>query len=468
MTALTSRRFLVVSICATAIAFLGLAAQSMAEVKTIVDHNDNDTANVNFTFKNVPRPSQNDAAVSARFAVVDGEQDPAGSGLSKLNDGKLPTNEDEASENFFFRAGTDGGRIAVDLTKSIEIERINSYSWHPSARGPQVYSLYASDGSGQNFDAQPNGSKVPESCGWKLVTKVDTRTDGNPGGQYGVTILDSTGSIGAYRYLLFVCSKTENEDPFGNTFFSEIDVIDKHSPATPVAEVKLPEPFITHSTDGACEIRIDSSEAPDLKEWSEQKLAPALAGFYPKLVTALASDGFTPPKRFTVTLKPIPGVAFTSGTKVVANSDWLKTELAGEAVGSLIHEEVHVMQQYKSARRNNHAGWIVEGIPDYLRWYVYEPQSNGARIGPNSLKKARYDASYRVSANFLNFVVQTYDKDLISKLNAIMRKGEYSEDIWKEHTGKTVQELEQEWKSKLELVAAESESKTNAASASPK
>ena len=31
--------------------------------------------------------------------------------------------------------------------------------------------------------------------------------------------------LGNYRYLLFDISATENDDPFGNTFYSEIDVV---------------------------------------------------------------------------------------------------------------------------------------------------------------------------------------------------------------------------------------------------
>ena len=76
------------------------------------------------------------------------------------------------------------------------------------------------------FKAEPKRGTDPESCGWKLVAKVDSRPkDGPVGGQYGVSISDSGGSLGQYRYLLFDISKTESEDPFGNTFYSEIDVI---------------------------------------------------------------------------------------------------------------------------------------------------------------------------------------------------------------------------------------------------
>ncbi|MGO9199499.1 MAG: DUF1080 domain-containing protein [Limisphaerales bacterium] len=66
--------------------------------------------------------------------------------------------------------------------------------------------------------------------GSALLAKVDTRPkDGEPGGQYGVSISDSDGLIGKYRYLLFDISRTEDADDFGNTFYSEIDVIDRNA-----------------------------------------------------------------------------------------------------------------------------------------------------------------------------------------------------------------------------------------------
>ena len=61
-----------------------------------------------------------------------------------------------------------------------------------------------------------------------------------------------------------------------------------------------------------------------------------------------------------------------------------------------------------------------------------------------------HDASYRVSANFLNYVSEHYDKDLVKKLNAALRQGKYSEDLWKQYTGKTAPELAEEWKQSLE------------------
>ena len=55
---------------------------------------------------------------------------------------------------------------------------------------------------------------------------VDTRSkEGNDGGQFGVSITDSRGSLAKYRCLLFDCYVTEAGDEFGNTFYSEIDLV---------------------------------------------------------------------------------------------------------------------------------------------------------------------------------------------------------------------------------------------------
>jgi hypothetical protein len=112
------------------------------------------------------------------------------------------------------------------------------------------------------------------------------------------------------------------------------------------------------------------------------------------------------------------------------------------------------VQQYGRARRTNSSatstpGWIVEGIPDYIRWYLFEPKTRGAEISPRNVERARYDASYRVSANFLNWVVANHDKELVRKLNAAAREGNYRAELWSHWTGHTVQELGEKWKASL-------------------
>jgi hypothetical protein len=433
------------------------------EIKTTVNYNPNESATSAFKFKDLPSPSKTDAAKDAKFVIVDGERDENGGDVDKLNDGKTPTEEDQPAENFFFNAGTPGGRLLVDLGKVIEVRQINTYSWHPNTRGPQVYKLYASDGAATDFNAKPKGID-PEKSGWKLLAKVDTRPkDGTGGGQYAVSISNSEGPIGKLRYLLFDMSQTESDDQFGNTFYSEIDVITGGNSASADSDAQLAaDAYVVHTTDGRCTITIDTSGSPDLKDWAEHKLAPLLAEWYPKIAAMLPSDGDEPPKAFSVILRPGDGVAATGGTRITANSRWLKNELNREALGALLHEEVHVLQQYRRPRRDNPdaprarpPGWLVEGIPDYIRWFIYEPQSHGADItwmrGRRNLS-LRYDARYRVTANFLDYVINHYDKDktLLIKLNAACRDGKYNDDLWKGYTGKTLPDLNEEWKAAVE------------------
>jgi Peptidase of plants and bacteria len=444
------------SIPAILLAAISIAA---AEVKTDFKHLDNDSAAPGFKFQGVPAPLRGDAGAKATFSIVEGERDPSGGSLAKLNDGSLPSRSDLPSSNFFFRAGTDGGRIVADFGSAIDLKQINTYSWHTGTRAPQVYRLYVSDGKTADFNAQPTRPLDPVSAGWKLLANVDTRPkDGAPGGQYGVSVTDSSGTLGSVRYVLFDINRTEDTDNFGNTFFSEIDFLDKN--AAEAVEAPLVETQLVDAVEiegGPYRFTVDTTEAPDLTEWSRKELIPVMKKWYPQIVAMLPSDGFTAPRTFSITFtESYRGVAATGGNRIECSPAWYRQNLKTEAIGSLVHELVHVAQQYGRARRaggSRPPGWLVEGIPDYIRWYLYEPESRGAEIKPSNAARARHDGSYRVSANFINWVVNKYDKDLIKELNTVLRDGRYSPEIWKERTGKPLEELAAEWKKNLEAPA---------------
>ena len=212
----------------TTAALLTFTFTTHAQVRITTDHNSNAAATGAFKFKNVPLPTKDDAAAKATMFLFEGEIDGNGADLGALIDGALPTEEDQPAANFFWNAGTGGGRFSMDLGSVIDIAQVNTYSWHPNTRGPQVYKLWASDGGDPKFNSAPKSNTDPTTCGWKLITVVDTRSkEGNDGGQFGVSITDARGSLGKYRYLLFDCYVTETGDEFGNTFYSEIDVVAK-------------------------------------------------------------------------------------------------------------------------------------------------------------------------------------------------------------------------------------------------
>jgi hypothetical protein len=200
-----------------------------AQTKITIDHNTGAATNADWKFKSVPSPSRSDAASRARVLVVDGPVDFNSAGVEALTDGLLPNSDDQPRRNFFVAPGSGGARVLIDLGKVIDVAQINSYSWHPGSRGPQVYRVWVSDGSSPNFNEAPKANLDPRSCGWKVLATVDTRSpdENKDGGQWGVSINDPGGSLGKLRFLLFDCYVTEVADDFGNTFYSEIDVIAK-------------------------------------------------------------------------------------------------------------------------------------------------------------------------------------------------------------------------------------------------
>ncbi len=203
-----------------------LSPAASAQVKITIDHNAGATANREFKFQQVTAPSRDDLGVQARIVLIDGRLDPNGGDLNALIDGRLPADEDEPGANLFFNAGSFGGRIRMDWNTPAEIVQVNTYSWHSDTRAPQLYKLYGSDGAARNFDGAPKRGIDPSTCGWKLIATVSTLPDrGEEGGQYAVQITGAGGALGRYRYLLFDIYPGEIIDNWGNTFYSEIDVI---------------------------------------------------------------------------------------------------------------------------------------------------------------------------------------------------------------------------------------------------
>jgi hypothetical protein len=199
---------------------------------------------------------------------------------------------------------------------------------------------------------------------------------------------------------------------------------------------------------------VDAAGRGDNPARRAAKLAPVLAAWYPKIVALLPSPDFTAPTAFHLTIQPMDGVAYTEGTNVFVSSNWCTDEMNGEAVGSLVHEMVHVVQQYNF---DNTPTWLVEGMADFVRWFKYEPQSHGADViwmRRDHIVSPHYDDSYRITANFLNWMTDKYDQNIVAQLNAAMRDGKYDDNLWKKYTGKAVKELGAEWKNDIETQIA--------------
>lgn len=189
------------------------------------------------------------------------------------------------------------------------------------------------------------------------------------------------------------------------------------------------------------EVYTDTKDDPELTEWIE-KTARICERAYQMICEELKSDGFTPKTVVRMTLKnDYKGVAATGGLQITGAVKYFKTHR--DDAGAMVHEMVHVAQQYHS--RNN-PSWLVEGVADYIRNYKYEPEKKMRPVNPDAVK---YDGSYQISARFLKFLSDKYDPEIVSKLNKIMRDGKYNENVFEELTKKKLPELDAEWKTEL-------------------
>jgi hypothetical protein len=188
------------------------------------------------------------------------------------------------------------------------------------------------------------------------------------------------------------------------------------------------------------EFVVDVTDAPELKEWAE-KVAAECARYFPTINEELKSDGFKPPHLIRMTLSGrYNGVAAAGGGRITGSVKYFKDH--PDDVGAMIHETTHIVQRY---RGRGNPGWLVEGVADYVRFFKYEP----GKIGPINAERAHYNRSYRVTAAFLAYVTEKYDPQLVLKLNKLMRESQYKEDVFKELTGKTLPELDEEWRATL-------------------
>jgi hypothetical protein len=97
----------------------------------------------------------------------------------------------------------------------------------------------------------------------------------------------------------------------------------------------------------------------------------------------------------------------------------------------MVHEMTHVIQRY-----SNCAGWLTEGIADWVRYYNYEPDRKPGKPGPSNY----YTDGYGVSAYFLQWI-QTRVGDMVYWANKDCREGTYNDELWPRLTGRTLDQL---------------------------
>jgi hypothetical protein len=160
--------------------------------------------------------------------------------------------------------------------------------------------------------------------------------------------------------------------------------------------------------------------------------------WFPIMCRFLATDDWSPPETVRLVVKKelqAPGV--TSGATISVSAKWVSAH--PDDLGMVIHELTHVIQNYPPGRS---PGWLVEGIADYIRYWKFEPEKPHSTINP---AKASYRDGYGTSAAFLAWITWKYDKQLVPRLDAALRKQQYNETIFHDLTGKDLETLWQEF-----------------------
>lgn len=127
------------------------------------------------------------------------------------------------------------------------------------------------------------------------------------------------------------------------------------------------------------------------------------------------------PEELSVRIKLImqeDGIAWAGGGEITANLKWFLDR--PEDVGAIYHELVHIVQAYP---HNDDSGWLVEGIADWARYFVYEDRrlESYADKGPG-----HYRDAYTNAARFLEWLRLNKNADCVVQLNRRLRAGSYN------------------------------------------
>ncbi|ESW15059.1 hypothetical protein PHAVU_007G040900 [Phaseolus vulgaris] len=132
------------------------------------------------------------------------------------------------------------------------------------------------------------------------------------------------------------------------------------------------------------------------------------------------------------------GVAYTSNDEIHVSARYVNGysgDVRIEITGVLYHEMVHVWQW------SGPTG-VIEGIADYVRLKANYAPSHWKKPGEGQ----KWDQGYDVTAHFLDYC-DSLKSGFVAQLNQQMRSG-YSDELFVQLLGKTVDQLWQEYKAK--------------------
>lgn len=183
-----------------------------------------------------------------------------GNKLPRLNDGKLAANDDDIKACTWFEQHE--ARWVLDLGKAVDLGRVDTWAWHKANRALMDIVIWGSDSA-----TMPDATGVDPAVAWVKLGAANTTKLGE-GGKHGVSVLNATGSLGSYRWLMWQSKRK-------GTFFTEVAVY---------AHGKTPPGLVRVVTD------------KDGGAWDALSMGgPDTAGLAVKGAIATTVDGFAKP-----------------------------------------------------------------------------------------------------------------------------------------------------------------------------
>jgi hypothetical protein len=170
----------------------------------------------------------------------------------------------------------------------------------------------------------------------------------------------------------------------------------------------------------------------------KQRLIKVFFRVYPKEVKIYNKSSIS--KVIFIIDPAYKGVAAAGGDIVRFDPRWFGKN--PNDIDVVTHEVMHLVQSYPNEAG---PGWITEGIADYVR-YTLGIDNDGANWKlPEYSTKHSYTDAYRVTARFFYWLERQGNKGFVKKLDYSMRTKAYNDSFWKENTGKTLDQLWQEY-----------------------
>ena len=102
------------------------------------------------------------------------------------------------------------------------------------------------------------------------------------------------------------------------------------------------------------------------------------------------------------------------------------------------HQVMHIVQNYGKSVGPD---WLTEGIADFER-YKFGIDNEGSKWTLPDLKPTHhYKNSYRITARFFVWIENKVKSGSIRLIDQSLRDHTYNEEIWKNITGKNLDEL---------------------------